>query len=126
MTVSILVVDDEIDVTELFSRRFRREIRDRRYALQFAHSGQQALSLIDAGVVPELGLVLSDINMPGMNGFELLREVKQSWPELPVMMISAYGDWQNRERAADAGADEFFSKPIDFSALKQTLADCLA
>ncbi len=107
MTVSILVVDDETDVTELFSSRFRREIRDRRYALQFAHSGEQALSLIDAGVEPEFRLVLSDINMPGMNGFELLRAVKQSWHKLPVMMISAYGDWQNRERAADAGADEF-------------------
>ena len=126
MTVSILVVDDETDVTELFSRRFRREIRDRRYALQFAHSGEQALSLIDAGVEPELRLILSDINMPGMNGFELLREVKRSRPDLPVMMISAYGDWQNRERAADAGADEFFAKPIDFSVLKQTLSDCLA
>ncbi len=126
MTVSILVVDDETDVTELFSRRFRREIRDRRYALQFAHSGEQALSLIGAGVEPELRLILSDINMPGMNGFDLLREVKHTWPGLPVMMISAYGDWQNRERAADAGADKFFAKPIDFSALKQILADCLA
>jgi CheY-like chemotaxis protein len=119
MTVSILVVDDEPDVVDLFRQRFRREMRDGSYALHFAQSGESALRQLEAGIRPELTLVLSDINMPGMDGLELLREVKRAWPHLPVMIVTAYGDDERRRQAAEGGAVEFLSKPLDFDLLKQ-------
>jgi len=121
MSVSILVVDDEPDVGELFRQRFRRELRSGAYVLHFAPSGHEALSLLDNGVEPELLVLLSDINMPGMDGLQLLREVKRQRPELPVIMITAYDD-EERRRTADAfGAAEFLNKPIDFDHLKQRI-----
>ncbi len=121
MSVSILVVDDEPDVGELFRQRFRRELRSGAYVLHFAASGGDALSLLSIGVQPELLVLLSDINMPGMDGLQLLREVKTRRPELPVIMITAYDD-EERRRAANAfGAAEFLNKPIDFDHLKQRI-----
>jgi CheY-like chemotaxis protein len=121
MSVSILVVDDEPDVGELFRQRFRRELRSGAYVLHFAASGGAALSLLTEGVQPELLVLLSDINMPGMDGLQLLREVKTRRPELPVIMITAYDD-EERRRTADAfGAAEFLNKPIDFDHLKQRI-----
>jgi CheY-like chemotaxis protein len=121
MTVSILVVDDEPDVIELFRQRFRREARSGDYALHFAESGESALQQLRSGIRPELILILSDINMPGMDGLKLLHEIKRAWPHLPVMMVTAYGDDERRRRAAEEGAVDFLSKPVDFDYLKQRL-----
>ncbi len=113
MSVSILVVDDEPDIGELFRQRFRRELRSGAYVLYFA--------LVVTGVEPELLVLLSDINMPEMDGLQLLREVKRHRPDLPVIMITAYSD-DERRRVADAfGAADFLNKPIDFEHLKQCI-----
>jgi CheY-like chemotaxis protein len=121
MSFSILVVDDEPDVAEMFRQRFRREVRQGTYVLHFAPSGEAALETLSNGVQPELIVILSDINMPGMDGLTLLREIKTRRPELPVMMVTAYGDEERRQRAAEAGAHEFLTKPVDFDSLKQQL-----
>ncbi len=125
MSVSILVVDDEPDMVDLFKRRFRRELRSGDYLMYFAISGEDALSKLKTGIEPEVMLILSDINMPGMNGIELLKESKSLWPDLPVAMITAYGDPDNRRRALEAGASEFLTKPLDFGALKATIANLI-
>ena len=109
MSVSILVVDDEPDVAELFRQRFRRETRKGTYVMHFANSGEQALSKLSNGIEPALIVLLSDVNMPGMDGLQLLAEIKQGWPDLPVMMVTAYGDDERRRRAAEHGAMEFIS-----------------
>jgi CheY-like chemotaxis protein len=96
MTVSILVVDDESDVAELYRQRFRREVRQGTYAMHFANSGEDALGKLAGGVEPNLIAILSDINMPGMDGLDLLGEIKRRYPELPVMMVTAYGDDESR------------------------------
>jgi CheY-like chemotaxis protein len=121
MSVSILVVDDEPDVAELFRQRFRREARQGTYVLHYAVSGEQALELLANGIEPTLIVILSDINMPGMDGLQLLAEIKQRRPDLPVMMVTAYGDDERRCRAAECGAAEFITKPVDFDFLKQRL-----
>lgn len=121
MSVSILVVDDEPDVPDLFRQRFRREARQGTYVLHFAASGEEALGQLAGGVEPELIVILSDINMPGMDGLELLRSVKEHYPGLPVMMVTAYGDDERRRRAAEYGAFEFVTKPVDFDKLKEQL-----
>jgi CheY-like chemotaxis protein len=120
-TVSILVVDDEPDVGELFRQRFRHEVRNNEYAMHFAMSGESALQMLTNGIHPELILILSDINMPGMDGLRLLHEIRRGWSSLPVMMVTAYGDDERRRRAAEEGAVEFLGKPIDFDYLKQRL-----
>ena len=90
MSVSILVVDDEPDVVDLFRQRFRREVRDGTYVMHFANSGETALGQLNNGIEPTLIVILSDINMPQMDGLELLREIKTRRPDLPVMMVTAY------------------------------------
>jgi CheY-like chemotaxis protein len=122
MSVSILVVDDEPDVAELFRQRFRREIRQGSYVVHFAASGEQALDLMAGEIQPALIVILSDINMPGMDGLQLLGEIKQRRPDLPVMMVTAYGDDERRRRAKDLGALEFITKPVDFDRLKEQLS----
>jgi CheY-like chemotaxis protein len=121
MTVSILVVDDEPDVVELFRQRFRREVRGGTYAMHFAASGEGALQLLASGIEPQLIVILSDINMPGMDGLALLREIKTAYSDLPVMMVTAYGDDERRRVAAQYGAVEFLTKPVDFDLLKGQL-----
>jgi CheY-like chemotaxis protein len=121
MTVSILVVDDEPDVAELFRQRFRREVRQGTYAMHFAASGEQALEKLVDGIEPTLIVILSDINMPGMDGLQLLTEIKKRHPDLPVMMVTAYGDDERRRQAAETGASEFLTKPVDFDQLKAPL-----
>jgi CheY-like chemotaxis protein len=121
MTVSILTIDDEADVAELFRQHFRREVRQGLYALHFAGSAEEALQMLADGIRPQLIVILSDINMPGMDGLGLLREVKKSRPEMPVMMITAYGDDERRRRATEYGAAEFLTKPVDFDLLKEQL-----
>ena len=123
MSVSILIVDDEPDVAELFRQRFRREMRQGTYVLHFAASGEEALNMLENEIEPQLIVILSDINMPGMDGLTLLQEVKRRRPELPVMMVTAYGDEERRRQAAEAGALQFLSKPVDFDFLKTQLRD---
>jgi two-component system, response regulator, stage 0 sporulation protein F len=121
MSVSILVVDDEPDVADLFRQHFRREARQGTYVMHFAGSGEQALGLLSGGIEPTLIVILSDINMPGMDGLSLLGEIKQRFPNLPVMMVTAYGDDERRRRASDLGACEFLTKPVNFDLLKEQL-----
>jgi CheY-like chemotaxis protein len=119
--VSILVVDDESDVAELYRQRFRREVRQGTYTMHFANSGEDALGKLASGVEPTLIAILSDINMPGMDGLDLLGEIKRRYPGLPVMMVTAYGDDERRRRAKELGAAEFLSKPVDFDLLRMRL-----
>ena len=121
MSVSILVVDDEPDVAELFRQRFRRETRQGTYVLHYATSGAEALDRLEGEIEPTLVAVLSDINMPGMDGLQLLGEIKERFPDLPVMMVTAYGDDERRRRVAEYGAAEFLAKPVDFEHLKSQL-----
>src|SRR3954452_2340408 len=121
MSVSILVVDDETDVATLFQQQFRRETRAGTYVMHFAYSGEEALDLLAAEIKPQLIVILSDINMPGMDGLTLLREVKNRHPDLPVMMVTAYGDDDRRRLADEYGAMQFITKPVDFDLLKKQL-----
>jgi CheY-like chemotaxis protein len=121
MSVSILVVDDEPDVGELFRQRFRRETRDGTYVIHFAQSAAEALESLEKGVRPRLIVILSDINMPEMDGITLLGEIKKSWPNVPVMMVTAYEDEERRRQATALGAAEFIAKPVDFEFLKERL-----
>jgi CheY-like chemotaxis protein len=121
MSVSILVVDDEADVAELFRQQFRREVRQGLYVMHFAHSGEEALNKLEDGLQPDPMVVLSDINMPGMDGLGLLQRVKERFPDLPVFMVTAYADDDRRRQASKHGAEEFLAKPVDFQALKQQL-----
>ena len=121
MSVSILIVDDEPDVADLFRQRFRREARQGTYVLHFASSGEEALDKLTGEIRPQLIVILSDINMPGMDGLTLLREIKTRWADLPVMMVTAYGDDERRRRADEYGALEFITKPVDFDLLKEQL-----
>ena len=121
MSVSILVVDDETDVADLFRQRFRREARQGTYVLHFAFSGEEALEKLAKDFEPQLIVILSDINMPGMDGLALLREIKTRRPDMPVMMVTAYGDDERRRMADQLGAAEFITKPVDFDLLKAQL-----
>jgi CheY-like chemotaxis protein len=121
MSVSILVVDDEPDVADLFRQRFRREAREGTYVMHFAASSEEALERLNHTIEPQLIVILSDINMPGMDGLALLQEIKTRWPDLPVMMVTAYGDDERRRRAGELGAFEFLTKPVDFDQLKAQL-----
>ena len=123
MSTSILVVDDEPDVAELFRQRFRREVREGTYVMHFANSGEDALERLADGIEPALIAILSDINMPGMDGLTLLGEVKKRWPDMPVMMVTAYGDDERRHMAQEHGAAEFITKPVDFDLLKAELQE---
>lgn len=122
MSMRILVVDDEAQIQPLFAQRFRHEISRGELTFTFAQSGEEALaSLPDSGII----LILSDINMPGMSGLELLRRIRDTHPHRPpaIVMITAYGDLKNREQARIYGADDFLTKPIDFGFLKQKLTE---
>ena len=121
MTVRVLVVDDEPDVETLFRQQFRREVRQELYTLDFALSGKAALDILDGRIGEQVILLVSDINMPGMTGLELLHVVKQRRPDLPVFMISAYGDQDTIATALARGADKFLTKPVDFPQLKQDI-----
>ena len=122
MRVCVLVVDDEPDVKLLFEQKFRRERRKGLLELYFAFSAKEALEYLDSsGPPPDVVLVLSDINMPGMNGLDLLKAIKEKYPALMVFMITAYDDSTKRELAEEYGADDYITKPIDFDALKEKM-----
>jgi CheY-like chemotaxis protein len=118
MTVLILVVDDEPDVEEMFRQQFRRDLRAGRFTMNFAQSGESALQRIGEAAGASLILILSDINMPGMSGLELLPKAKAARPDVPVIMITAYGDTDTRRKALEGGAEALLIKPIDFVALR--------
>ena len=122
--IQVLVVDDEEDVRPLFEQRFRREIRGGEVHFTFALSGEQALDYLHQHP-QEVVLILSDINMPGMSGLELLRRIRDKYPAAPpaVMMVTAYGDETNYRQAMQFGADDFLTKPVDFSNLKHKLKE---
>jgi len=126
MTVRVLVVDDEPDVETLFRQQFRREVREGLYTMDFALSGKAALEILDGHVGEQIILLVSDINMPGMSGLDLLSVVKARRPELPVFMISAYGDNNTVSTALARGASKFFTKPVDFPQLKQDVLQAVA
>ncbi len=119
------MVDDEPDAKELFRQNFRREIRKGVYVFDFAQSGMEALGLLEGEDAPEVILVLSDINMPGMTGVELLEQIKQKWPDIPVFMITAYGDATTEGTVREKGAENFLTKPVDFPALKEKLSELI-
>ena len=123
MPMKILVVDDERDVELLFRQQFRKEVRDGSMVLLFAFSGEEALTILRLPESTDLVLILSDINMPGMTGIELLGRVKAFSPLLKVYMITAYGDSNNLQRAQENGADRFITKPVDFAMLKQEIRE---
>ena len=118
MTMLILVVDDEPDVEALFRQHFRRDLRAGRFTMEFAQSGDAALQRIDDCAGVSLILILSDINMPGMSGLELLPKAKAARPDVPIIMITAYGDAETKRKALEAGAEGLFTKPIDFAVLR--------
>jgi CheY-like chemotaxis protein len=118
LNVLVLVVDDEPDVEELFRQHFRRDLRSGRFSMDFAMSAAEALARIDGSMEASLILILSDINMPGMTGLEMLPKVKALRPEVPVIMITAYGDPETKRRAIEGGADGLLTKPIDFATLR--------
>ena len=124
--MQILVVDDETDVRDLFLQRFRREIRNGEMSFSFAFSGEEALTYLRAHH-SEVLIILSDINMPGMSGLDLLGHVKKEFemPPTTMMMITAYGDNDSYQQAMSLGANDFLTKPIDFSVLKEKLQHLL-
>jgi CheY-like chemotaxis protein len=121
MSARILVVDDEADVEALFRQQFRREIRDGRFRMDFARSAAEALQLIDAVDGETLILILSDINMPGTSGLNLLPKIRAARPDVPVIMITAYGDAETKRKVLEGGAEALFTKPIDFPALRNDI-----
>ena len=121
MNLLILVVDDEPDVEILFRQQFRRDLRSGRFTMEFAQSASMALQRIaDAGNAA-LILILSDINMPGMSGLELLPKAKAARPDVPIIMITAYGDAETKRKALEGGAEALLTKPIDFGALRSEI-----
>jgi CheY-like chemotaxis protein len=126
LNVLILVVDDEPDVEALFRQQFRRDLRAERFEMEFANSAPSALDVVQRTVGRSLILILSDINMPGMTGLEMLPKVKALRPEVPVIMITAYGDADTRRKAIEQGALGLVTKPIDFALLREEIDARLA
>jgi CheY-like chemotaxis protein len=124
--VLVLVVDDEPDVEALFRQQFRRDLRSQRFIMDFANSASDALKRITSTIEQSLILILSDINMPGMTGLEMLPKVKEIRPEVPVIMITAYGDPDTRRKALENGASGLLTKPIDFTLLREEIDTRLA
>jgi CheY-like chemotaxis protein len=121
MSLLILVVDDELDVETLFRQHFRRDLRAGRFTMEFAQSAPAALQRITDATGVSLILILSDINMPGMSGLELLPEAKALRPDVPVIMITAYGDAETKRKALENGAEALLTKPIDFVKLRNEI-----
>src|SRR5262245_30150665 len=121
MSLLILVVDDEPDVEVLFRQRFRRDLRAGRFTMEFARSGPDALQRISGATDVPLISILSDINTPGMSGLELLPKAKALRPDVPVIMITAYGDAETKRKALENGAEALLTKPIDFATLRNEI-----
>jgi CheY-like chemotaxis protein len=121
VSVLVLVVDDEPDVEALFRQQFRRDLRAQRFMMDFANSAADALSRIAGTIEQSLILILSDINMPGMTGLEMLPKVREIRPDVPVIMITAYGDPETKRKAIESGASGLLTKPIDFTLLREEI-----
>ena len=121
MSILVLVVDDEHDVEELFRQQFRRDLCAERFTMDFATSAADALEHIASTMEQSLILILSDINMPGMTGLEMLPKVKALRPDVPVIMITAYGDDDTKRKAMESGAEGLLTKPIDFALLREQI-----
>jgi CheY-like chemotaxis protein len=121
LSIYVLVVDDEPDVESLFRQQFRRDVRSGRFVMEFAASAPEALERAKAIADPWLILILSDINMPGMSGLEMLPKVKAARPNVPVIMITAYGDETTKKKAIELGAAGLLTKPIDFGVLRREI-----
>lgn len=121
MSILVLVVDDEPDIEALFRQQFRKDLRAQRFVLDFAHSAAEALARITATIEQSLILILSDISMPGMTGLDMLPKAKQIRPEVPVIMITAYGDAETSKAALERGAERLLTKPIDFGQLREEI-----
>jgi len=121
VSLLILVVDDEPDVEHLFRQQFRRDLRAGRFAMDFAQSAPEALERIAAAPDRSLILILSDINMPGMSGLDLLPQAKAARPDVPIIMITAYGDPETKRKALERGAESLLTKPIDFATLRSEI-----
>jgi len=121
VSVLVLVVDDEPDVQELFRQQFRRDLRAQKFTMDFASSAADALEHIADTMQQSLILILSDINMPGMTGLEMLPKVKALRPDVPVIMITAYGDPETKRKAIEGGAEGLLTKPIDFALLREQI-----
>jgi len=121
VNVLVLVVDDEPDVEALFRQQFRRDLRAQRFVMDFAISANDALTRIAGAIEQSLILILSDINMPGMTGLEMLPKVRQMRPDVPVIMITAYGDPETKRKAIEGGAEGLLTKPIDFTLLREEI-----
>lgn len=126
MSVKVLLVDDEADAAELFRQNFRRELRRDAFRFLFAQSGSEALDIIRGDDGIGIVVVLSDINMPGMDGLELVSELSRLRPEIPVIMITAYADGEKADDARARGADEVLAKPVDFARLRERLGGLIA
>lgn len=118
----IMVVDDEQDVQFLFRQKFRKEIKTGEIKLDFASSAEEALKYLQCEPSNCIVLILADINMPGMNGLELLKIIKENFSILKVFMITAYGDEHNYRTAMEYGADDYLEKPVDFEHLKAKIS----
>jgi CheY-like chemotaxis protein len=121
MDLLVFVVDDEPDVELLFRQQFRHDLRAGRFTMEFAQSAPAALQRITDATDVSIILILSDINMPGMTGLELLPKAKAARPDVPVIMITAYGDAETKRKALEGGAEALFTKPIDFGALRSEI-----
>jgi CheY-like chemotaxis protein len=121
VTLLVLVVDDEPDVEVLFRQQFRRELRSGRFTMEFAQSAAIALERITDAESASLILILSDINMPGMSGLELLPKARAARPDVPIIMITAYGDAETKRKALEGGAEALLTKPIDFVLLRNEI-----
>ena len=121
MSLLILVVDDEPDVETLFRQQFRRDLRDGRFTMEFVQSGPAALQRITDAAGVSLILILSDINMPGMSGLDLLPKARAARPDVPIIMITAYGDAETKRKALEGGAEALLTKPIDFAMLRNEI-----
>jgi CheY-like chemotaxis protein len=121
LSLLILVVDDESDVELLFRQQFRRDLRAGRFSMEFAQSAGKALQRITDAIDQSLILILSDINMPGMSGLELLPKAKAMRPDVPIIMITAYGDAETKRKALESGAEALLTKPIDFGMLRSEI-----
>ena len=121
MSVLVLVVDDEPDVEALFRQQFRRDLRAQRFIMDFAVSAPDALTRIAGLIEQTLILILSDINMPGMTGLEMLPKVREMRPDVPIIMITAYGDGETKRKAIEGGATGLLTKPIDFTLLREEI-----
>lgn len=121
MKIKIMIVDDERDVEDLFNQRYRKDLRNNDFEFHFAFSAEDAINYLSTLNPVDVVLILSDINMPGMSGLDLLKLVKVKFPQLKVVMVTAYGDQDNFTKAQNLGADDFITKPIDFVALRERI-----